>query len=182
MAGRPALGETRGVSRGSFLDSGLGLAYAIAGKRQKVLVLMATYEFKKFFTVEDAVEWLPWVVSQLKQAHAELRELQDGVILSKRLLLARKNSGRQTSDAEVMALQKRFEGFEEAVQRWVDRFAEQGIILREIETGLIDFPYRAERSGDIYFLCWRLKEDGIFYFHGLNEGFSGRHPITLLPE
>jgi hypothetical protein len=143
---------------------------------------MTTYEFKKFFTVEDAVEWIPWVVEQLKQAHAELRELQDGVILSKRLLLARKNSGRQTSDADVIALQNRFDAFEAAVNRWVERFAEQGILLRDMQSGLIDFPYKAENSGDIYFLCWRLKEDGIFYFHGLNEGFSGRHPITLLPD
>lgn len=143
---------------------------------------MTAYEFNKFFALEEAVEELPWVVSQLKQAHTEMRELWDAAILSKRLVLARQNSGRKTSDAEVVALQERFEAFEEAVARWVEKFGQQGIILRDLDAGLIDFPYRAESTGDVYLLCWRLNEDGIFYFHGVNEGFAGRHPITLLPD
>jgi hypothetical protein len=143
---------------------------------------MIADEFNRFFALEEAVEELPWVVAQLKQAHAEMRELRDAAILSKRLVLARRNSGRKTSDAEVVALQERFEAFEEAVARWVEKFKQQGIILRDLDAGLIDFPYRAESTGDVYLLCWRLNEDGIFYFHGVNEGFAGRHPITLLPD
>ncbi len=143
--------------------------------------LGSAYQFKKYFSVDEAAGWLPWVVDQLRQAHAEMQELRDAAILSKRLVLARQSSGRKVSDSEVAALQKRFESFEEAVRRWVDKFAEQGILLRDIDTGLIDFPYQSA-AGDAFFLCWRLQEDGIFYFHGINAGFSGRHPITLLPE
>jgi hypothetical protein len=143
---------------------------------------MSAYDFKKYFTLEEAVTWLPWVMEQLKQAHVEMQELRDAAILSKRLVLARQSSGRKTSDAEVVALQERFEAFEEALGRWVEKFGQQGILLRDVDTGLIDFPYKAESTGEDYFLCWRLHEDGIFYFHGVNEGFAGRHPITLLPE
>lgn len=143
---------------------------------------MSAHDFKKYFTLEEAVERLPWVEDQLKQAHAEMQELRDAAILSKRLVLARQSSGRKTTDAEVVALQERFEAFEEAINRWVNQFGEQGIILRDVDSGLIDFPYQAESTGDVYLLCWRLHEDGIFYFHGVNDGFAGRHPITLLPE
>lgn len=143
---------------------------------------MSAHDFKRYFTLEEAVEQLPWVKDQLKQAHAEMQELRDAAILSKRLVLARQSSGRKTTDAEVVALQERFEAFEEAINRWVNRFGEQGIILRDVDSGLIDFPYKAESNGEDYLLCWRLNEDGIFYFHGVNDGFAGRHPITLLPE
>lgn len=143
---------------------------------------MSAYDFKKYFTLEEAVSCLPWVMDQLKQAHIEMQALRDAAILSKRLVLARQSSGRKTSDAEVVALQERFEAFEDALARWVEKFGTQGILLRDVETGLIDFPYKAESTNEDYFLCWRLHEDGIFYFHGVNEGFAGRHPITLLPD
>lgn len=144
---------------------------------------MTTAEpFAKYFTLEEAVKCLPFVKETLARAHQEMNELRDGVILSKRLLLVKQGSGRVPTDAEVAVLQEKFEGFEDALTRWVDCFAEQGIILRDLDTGLIDFPYHSETTDQDFFLCWRLHEDGIFYFHGINEGFAGRYPITLLPE
>lgn len=124
---------------------------------------------------------LPLAKNLLREAHSEISEIRDSVILGKRLILARQNSGRTPSDEEVAALQQKFEQYEETLSRWVERFAEHGIILRDLDAGLVDFPYRAESNGQEYFLCWRMPEDGIFYFHGPNEGYAGRHPITLLP-
>jgi hypothetical protein len=53
--------------------------------------------------------------------------------------------------------------------------AEQGILLRDPDTGLVDFP--AERDGRRVFLCWRLGEDRVGWFHGEQSGFSGRMPL-----
>ena len=53
--------------------------------------------------------------------------------------------------------------------------AEQGILLRDPETGLVDFP--AEREGRRVFLCWRLGEDHVAWFHDERSGFSGRKPV-----
>jgi hypothetical protein len=53
--------------------------------------------------------------------------------------------------------------------------AEQGILLRDPETGLVDFP--AERDGRRVFLCWRLGEDRVGWFHEEQSGFSGRRPL-----
>lgn len=53
--------------------------------------------------------------------------------------------------------------------------AERGIMLRDPETGLIDFP--AEREGARVFLCWRLGEDQIGFFHDETTGFTGRLPL-----
>ena len=53
--------------------------------------------------------------------------------------------------------------------------AERGILLRDPNTGLVDFP--AERDGERVFLCWRLGEDRVGWFHDAQAGFSGRKPL-----
>ena len=138
--------------------------------------------FPKYFTLEEAVQMLPAIKETLTLAQREIDGLRDEVILSKRLLLARRSSGRTVDDGEAAMLQQKFERFEQTLQRWVAFFAQQGIILRDVDSGLIDFPYHAQSNQQDYLLCWRPNEDGIFYFHGLHEGFKGRHPISLLPD
>jgi hypothetical protein len=53
--------------------------------------------------------------------------------------------------------------------------ADRGILIRDPETGLIDFP--AERGGKRVFLCWRLGEDRVGWYHDEQTGFSGRQPL-----
>jgi hypothetical protein len=53
--------------------------------------------------------------------------------------------------------------------------ADRGILLRDPETGLIDFP--AERDGERIFLCWRLGEEQVGWFHDERSGFAGRKPL-----
>jgi hypothetical protein len=53
--------------------------------------------------------------------------------------------------------------------------ADRGILLRDPETGLVDFP--AEREGQRVFLCWRLGEDRVGWYHDEQTGFSGRKPL-----
>jgi hypothetical protein len=142
----------------------------------------ATQAFQKYFTLEEAARLLPEVQETLTIAQQQMNALRDEVVLSKRVLLARQSSGRRVGDAETSVLQEKFERYEETLQRWVDYFAQQGIILRDLDTGLIDFPYHSQTTQQDFLLCWRPHEDGIFYFHGLTEGFAGRHPISLLPD
>ena len=53
--------------------------------------------------------------------------------------------------------------------------ADRGILLRDPESGLIDFP--AERDGLRVLLCWRLGEGQISWYHDEHTGFSGRKPL-----
>ena len=57
----------------------------------------------------------------------------------------------------------------------IERLAAEGILLRDPETGLVDFP--AERGGERVFLCWRLGEDRVGHWHPLDTGFAGRRPL-----
>jgi hypothetical protein len=53
--------------------------------------------------------------------------------------------------------------------------SERGIALRDPESGLLDFP--GEREGEEVWLCWRLGEDRVGWWHPLDTGFIGRKPL-----
>jgi hypothetical protein len=63
----------------------------------------------------------------------------------------------------------------EAVQAAVERIHSTGCIVKDLEVGLLDFPSRIHDE-EVY-LCWRLGEDRIRFYHRLDEGFAGRKPI-----
>jgi hypothetical protein len=50
-----------------------------------------------------------------------------------------------------------------------------GVILRDPETGLCDFP--ALREGEPVFLCWRLGEERVGFWHPRDTGAAGRQPL-----
>jgi len=57
----------------------------------------------------------------------------------------------------------------------LEHLAERGILLRDPEVGLIDFP--AEREGRRVYLCWRLGEDEVAWYHEATAGFGNRKPL-----
>jgi hypothetical protein len=57
----------------------------------------------------------------------------------------------------------------------LERLSAENILLRDPETGLVDFP--AEREGERVYLCWRLGEDRVAHWHPLDTGFAGRRPL-----
>jgi hypothetical protein len=52
---------------------------------------------------------------------------------------------------------------------------ERGIVLRDLERGLVDFP--ALREGRLIYLCWQEGEDGVSFWHEPEAGFAGRRPL-----
>ena len=58
--------------------------------------------------------------------------------------------------------------------------ADEGVLLRDPQTGLIDFAARAA-SGRPYWLCWMWGEPEIDTWHWVEEGFAGRTPVAELP-
>ncbi|MGH7609271.1 MAG: DUF2203 domain-containing protein [Candidatus Dormibacteria bacterium] len=52
---------------------------------------------------------------------------------------------------------------------------EHGILLRDLNSGLVDFP--SSREGQAVFLCWRLGEAEIGFWHPRSSGFADRRPL-----
>ena len=56
-----------------------------------------------------------------------------------------------------------------------------GIVLRDADRGLVDFPALAP-NGRSYWLCWLVGEPAVAWWHWPEDGFAGRRPLTELPE
>lgn len=65
----------------------------------------------------------------------------------------------------------------QAVAECVDAIAALGAEVKDLDTGLLDFP--ALRAGEEVLLCWRVGEDAIGYWHTRDGGFAGRKPLPL---
>ena len=72
-------------------------------------------------------------------------------------------------------------GGSDELRTLVEQLNTDGIVLRDPERGLIDFPARSP-SGRDYLLCWLPGEDEIGWWHWPEAGFAGRTPITEPPD
>lgn len=63
----------------------------------------------------------------------------------------------------------------ERLQRCVLEISALGVELKDINTGLCDFPSR--RHGREVYLCWRYDEPSVAHWHDLEAGFAGRQPL-----
>lgn len=55
----------------------------------------------------------------------------------------------------------------------------EGVLLKGIDNGLVDFPHLRENGEEVY-LCWKAGEGEIAYWHSIPEGFPGRRNISEL--
>ena len=56
-----------------------------------------------------------------------------------------------------------------------EQISDAGAQIKSLEEGLLDFP--SSRDGEDVLLCWKLGEEEISYWHGLDEGFAARKPL-----
>lgn len=123
--------------------------------------------YERHFTLAEANAMLPRlgpVMEQLREAKNELTDAEAHEALSDAAPAnGGGDAGRQVG-----------EGFLE-VRRLLDGLGEAGIVVRDIDRGLLDFP--AIVDGREVFLCWELGEDEISYWHDLTSGFGGREPL-----
>ncbi len=75
-------------------------------------------------------------------------------------------------------LAARIQAIIDQMQAAVERLDASDITLRDIETGLIDFPGLV--NGRQVWLCWRLGEDDVAWWHELSTGIAGRRPLAEL--
>jgi hypothetical protein len=132
---------------------------------------------QRYFTAEEANEALEDVrplTEELvghRRALVELQELQSS--LTERI----SGNGGNVDPRELQELQERLDEEVAGIARCVARIHEAGALVKDLDEGLVDFP--AQREGADVLLCWRLGEDEVGYWHGLDEGFSGRKPLPL---
>jgi hypothetical protein len=88
------------------------------------------------------------------------------------------SNGGGISASDVVELDTQIEQLAGALEACIDRLLEAGVQVKDLDTGLIDFP--SLRDGAEVLLCWRAGEGEIEYWHGVDEGFAGRKPVDFV--
>ena len=65
----------------------------------------------------------------------------------------------------------------ERLDKLVHQILDTGVILKDINTGLLDFP--TLRDNHEVYLCWQHGEQRIGYWHEIDAGFAGRQPLDM---
>jgi hypothetical protein len=122
-------------------------------------------EDERRFSVEEANELLGGLRERLER----IRDMRRKLLASAEVVSDRAagNGGGLEGASYFEALQ--------TLRQDVEAVIEAGAVLRDPETGLVDFP--SEREGRRIFLCWRLGEDRVGYWHDEDSGFAGRRPV-----
>jgi hypothetical protein len=69
----------------------------------------------------------------------------------------------------------RFAELKTEIGRLIYRIESYGCVVKDIDLGLIDFP--SMRADEPVYLCWKLGEEEVGYWHGMDEGFTTRRPL-----
>jgi hypothetical protein len=140
--------------------------------------MTAEVEQGKQFTVAAANRMLPLVrmiVSDIVELYRDVSERRDRLAAMQR---GKGNLPVREGDPyheEVQHVQRDMEKDIERLQGFVDELRELGVELKDPTSGLVDFP--TSMNGRAAYLCWKLGESEVGYWHGLESGFAGRQPL-----
>jgi hypothetical protein len=131
---------------------------------------------QRFFTLQQAEQLLPSVASAIGEAislKAEYQRLEsEWERFSQRMAVS---GGMRVDRGQVIEQKHRREEAAAALKQAIDHVHQFGCLVKDLDIGLIDFPTLFQ--GEEVYLCWKLGEAGIQYWHGVHEGFRGRKPI-----
>ena len=122
---------------------------------------------ERHFTREEANALLPQLTAMLGQLREAKDDLTDGEAHEALSEAAPGNGGGDEGRQVGVAFLE--------VRRILETIEQAGIVLRDIDRGLIDFP--ALLDGREIYLCWELGEDEVGYWHELEGGYGGREPL-----
>ncbi len=121
-----------------------------------------------FYTLDRANDRIPELDEMLLVLRAQRDELRELKIVF---------DATEPGDDQ-RRIRLRMQGLVDQMQASVARIDGWSITLRDIDTGLVDFP--ALVAGRQVWLCWQLGEGPIAWWHELDDGFGGRRPLLDL--
>lgn len=130
----------------------------------------------RFFTLPQAEELLPGIDAAIRGAIAckaeyERVEAERQQVRQRVAILG----GVRVDRAQALEQKTRGQEAARALEQAVGKIHSFGCLVKDLDIGLIDFP-TLFRGEEVY-LCWKLGERGIHFWHGVSEGFRGRKAI-----
>jgi hypothetical protein len=130
----------------------------------------------KTFTLDEAQSMLPLVESLLKRA-IESKQAAEEIDtelseIARRIHLA---GGMTVNIGKIASQRSAMEQHIQRARETVAEIDEIGVQVKDLESGLLDFPCRVE--DEVVLLCWKSGEPAIEHWHTVESGFKGRQPI-----
>ena len=129
----------------------------------------------RMFTVEEANRMLPLVRAIVSDITSLSRE-----VIERRQRLSELTAGRELDKRDLYAgelaeVNKDLEQDTRRLQEYIQELRQLGVEPKGPE-GLVDFPTLMD--GRIVYLCWKLGEPEVLFWHEVDDGFAGRQPLT----
>jgi hypothetical protein len=133
-------------------------------------------EGERRFTLAEAQELLDSELRALAERMVEVRaRSRDLESRWRKLVIAIGSNGGNMERPEVRELRETVEASHAELNEIIARFTADGVQVKDMDTGLIDFP--AEVDGQDALLCWQVGEPRIGFWHSPDDGFAGRRPL-----
>lgn len=133
---------------------------------------METQGYVRLFTLEEANELLPTITPALLELKREKEQFDQLQRTLATMTPAMRSNGHGAIaveyEAQIHALVTR-------ISAGVREIAALGVEVKDLNQGLIDFPHW--REDHVVYLCWRLGEGNIGYWHDIEAGFGGRREL-----
>jgi hypothetical protein len=130
----------------------------------------------RFFTLQQAQKLLPEVESAIRDAISLKAEYQRAETewqgFAHRVAI---QGGLRADRSRLLEQKKQRESAARDFKQAIERIHRAGCLVKDLDIGLIDFPTLLH--GEEVYLCWKLGETGIRFWHGIHEGFPGRKEI-----
>ena len=123
------------------------------------------------YTVDEARALLPVIRAALLQLAFQRRRADAA---HDELHRAMRNDGRR-DPAERARLEVSTEELNAGVRDLLDHLESLGVVVRDLDAGLVDIP--TQRDGERAWLCWRLADPELGFWHSTREGYSTRRPL-----
>ena len=123
---------------------------------------------RKYFTIEEANALLPQLTGLLERMLAARQHMIDTRKAWEPIMEKASGNGGGAHGKELYTDTNRIHLTLEQINGW-------GILIKDVDTGLVDFPHM--RNGREVYLCWRLGEPKVEYWHDTDSGFAGRQPL-----
>ena len=130
----------------------------------------------RYFTLQEAESLLPSIREWLEtaiNAKVEVGEIDSEM----QELTARINvlGGCEINPDEIARQKMQRISLIHSIEETITRIQSSGCLVKDLDIGLLDFP--ALLDGEEVFLCWKLGESKIEWWHSQQEGYAGRRRI-----
>jgi hypothetical protein len=130
---------------------------------------------QRTFTPEDANALLPELLPLAEEMVAAKRALDEAQERAEELNARISGNGGGLPPAELAEVHDLVNRRATALAHALEQVQSLGVIVKDLDSGLVDFPSR--REGEDVLLCWQLGEDEVGFWHGYDDGYAGRRPI-----